>query len=225
MTEYVDKLEVLRANSEGGPSGPKGTMVKGVGNHSYGKTVEALEPIDYSIALDCPEGFAPYYGDDSDPVEHVFYRFIDDEDQRPKPYHQPQIGSFITAYVRMQMRRVILLRPDDWLYGDTDCAVFSSDVTSLLDIDNKRYGAWKIEEAGAEIQIIAKKVYRMVTAPGAKKKRSAKGMNVKKLLDEEFDDWYAGKPPEQEQMQRNNFLKVMQGAEMFRGQKRKGTKV
>lgn len=225
MREYVDKLETLRRTSEGGPSGPKGQMVKGVGNHSYGKTVEALEPIDYTIALECPDGYAPYYDDDIDPVEHVYYRFISEDDQRPKPYHQPQIGAFITAEVRMQMRRVILKRPDAWRYSDTDCVVFSEDMTKELDIDPARYGAWKIEESGSEIQIIAKKVYRLVTAPGAKKKRSAKGMNVKKLSDEDFDEWYDGTPPEQNQVQRQNFLKVMQGAEMFRGQKRKGTKV
>lgn len=37
MREYVDKLEVLRGNADGGPSGPSGTMVKATGNHSYAR--------------------------------------------------------------------------------------------------------------------------------------------------------------------------------------------
>lgn len=219
MREYVDKLERLRTTCDGGPSGPIGTMVKATGNHSYGKTVEQIEPIQFVLAAECPPDCLPYYGDGSDPLEHVYYRL--DEDRKPKAYHQPQIGAFITAYVRMVVRRAALLNPAAWLYADTDCVIFSESVTHLLDIDSKRYGAWKVEEDGTELQIIAKKVYNQ---PG-KNKRSAKGLHVKKLTDDDFDDWFDGNSPVQEQIQLQNFLNVMRGAEMFRMQKREGTRV
>lgn len=221
MREYVDKLETLRTTCEGGPKGATGTMVKGVGNHSYGKTVEQLEPLEYVVAAECPEGFAPYYGDEMEPFEHVYFRFVEEDEERAKAYHQPQIGAFITAYVRMVLRRAILLAPDNWLYADTDCVVFDCDMTSKLDIDSARYGAWKIEEEGTVYSIIAKKVYASEDATT----KSSKGLNVKRLTKKDFDDWYDGTPPEQVQTQRNNYLKVMQGAEMFRSQTRKGTSI
>lgn len=226
MNDYVDKLERGRMSAEGGPNGPIGTVYKNVGNHSYGKTVEQLEPIEYVLAAERPPGFLPFYADGLIPIAHVFFRIV--EDQRPKDYHQPQIGAFITAHVRMVVRRAALLRPGAWLYADTDCVVFSEDVTSELDIDARRYGAWKIEESGTHYKIIAKKVYAQTCGEDddlAKIKRSAKGLNVKKLSPQDFDSWYAGEPPTQEQVQRQNFLRVMQGAEMFRAQTRKGTAI
>ena len=219
MREYVDKLETLRTTCDGGPSGPIGTMVKMVGNHSYGKTVEQLEPINYLLAADCPDGFAPFYGDGLDPLDNIYFSFIEEDKIRPKAYHQPQLGTFITAHVRMVVRRAALLRPDSWLYADTDCVVFDSDVTELLDTDAKRYGAWKIEEQGTQYQIIAKKVYANLESGTG----HAKGLNVKRLTPQDFDKWYHGDAPVQDQVQRQNFMQVMRGAEMYREQTRSGT--
>jgi hypothetical protein len=130
----------------------------------------------------------------------------------------------------MVLRRVILLSPDNWLYSDTDCVVFDCDMTSKLDIDSSRYGAWKVEESGTVYQIIAKKVYASKEIKYDDKgrditERSSKGLSVKKLSESDFDRWIDGDPPEQEQTQRNNFLKVMQGAEMYRRQLRAGTAI
>lgn len=219
MREFVDKLETLRMNAEGGPSGPIGTMIKATGNHSYGKTVERVEPIEYVVAAECPDGFLPYYGDGSDPIEHIYWRF--DHDRKPKSHHQPQIGAFITSNVRMVLRRAALLAPDDWLYADTDCVVFSSDVTARLDIDAKRYGAWKIEETGALYRIIAKKVYASLDG----EHRSAKGLNVRRLTPDDFEGWFNGDAPVQDQTQLQHFFAVMRGAEMYRTQRRQGTRV
>lgn len=221
LREYVDKLEALRTTCEGGPSGPIGTMIKATGNHSYGKTVEQIEPIEYLLAKECPPDCLPYYGDGTDPIEHIYYRI--DNDRKPKAYHQPQIGAWITAHVRMVVRRAALIDPDAWLYADTDCVIFSRDVSAQMDIDPKRYGAWKVEETGAIYEIIAKKVYAQVG--GDKPKRSAKGLNVKRLTPEDFSRWYEGTPPVQDQIQINNFLSVMHGAEMYRHQTREGTRV
>jgi hypothetical protein len=223
MREYVDKLEHLRTTCEGGPKGPIGTMVKATGNHSYGRTVEQIEPIEYALAARCPDGFEPFY-DGLTEIEHVYYRL--DDDRRPKSHHQPQIGAWITAHVRMQVRRAALLAPDAWLYADTDCVVFTRDVTELLDIDPARYGAWKVEETGAIYQFIAKKVYaKIIDAPTFPKgaARSAKGMRARELTPAHFDRWFAGQVPEQMQTQLGSFLAVMHGAQMFRQQPRKGT--
>lgn len=223
MKDFVDKLERLRTTCEGGPSGPIGTMVKATGNHSYGKTVEQIEPLEYIIAAECPPDCLPFYGDGADPIEHIYYRI--DNDRKPKDYHQPQIGAWITARVRMVVRRAALENPSAWLYADTDCVIFSEDVSQSLDIDSKRYGAWKIEETGASYEIIAKKVYTEIRADDKAPKRSAKGLHVKKLSAQDFADWYEGKPPVQIQTQMNNFLSVMHGAEMYRAQRREGTRV
>lgn len=219
MREYVDKLETLRMNAEGGPSGPIGTMVKATGNHSYGKTLEDISPIEYLLALECPDDALPFYDNGFDELEHVFYRI--DTERKKKPYHQPQLGAFITAHVRMVLRRAVLLNPVAWLYADTDCIVFSEDMTSELDIHARRYGAWKIEEEGTEFRIIAKKVYSNMDAT----KRSAKGMNVRKLSADDFARWFEGDEPTQNQIQLNNFLAVLVGADMFRAQERSGTRI
>ena len=217
MTEYVDKLERIRTTCEGGPSGAIGTMIKATGNHSYGKSVEQNDGTEFLLATECPEGFAPFYADGFEPLQHVFFAF---SDQAPKDYHQPQLGAWITAHVRMVVRRAALLAPDAWLYADTDCVVFSEDVTAQLDVDPRRYGAWKVEEQGAEYRIIAKKVYQNVSTGQG----HAKGMNVRRLTDAHFQAWLAGEAPVQDQIHRNNFVRVMAGAEMFRAQTRSGTK-
>lgn len=219
MREFVDRLEVLRINAEGGPSGPIGTMIKATGNHSYGKTLERADPIEYVIAAERPEGFLDYYGDGFSPIEHVYFRF--DDDRKAKSHQQPQLGAFITAAVRMTVRRAALLDPESWLYADTDCVIFSSDVTARLDIDPKRYGAWKIEEIGTPYRIIAKKVYAALDLSHT----SAKGLNVRKLSADDFAEWYQGNEPVQEQTQLRNFLEVMHGMEMYRTQTRRGTRI
>lgn len=226
LSEYVNKLEHVRTTCEGGPSGPIGTMIKCVGNHSYGKTVEQLDGMELVIAKDAPPGFAEFMPmeDDGLSFPHVWYRMPDEAERDRKTsrnYHQPQIGAFITAHVRMVVRRAALADPEAWLYADTDCVVFSRDVTKRLPIDSKRYGAFKVEAAGEPYQIIAKKVY--ASLDGAT--RHAKGLNVKRLTGSDFDAWYSGIVPEQVQIQRQNFVKTMAGSEMYLERSRKGTRV
>ncbi|NBU60649.1 MAG: hypothetical protein EBS27_02585 [Actinobacteria bacterium] len=222
MTEYVNRLEHLRTTCPGGPSGAIGTMVKAVGNHSYGKTVEQTDPKEIIFSPECPVGFMPYAAPgETDPLgvlEHIWWRV---GDIVTRDYHQPQIGAFITAHVRMVLRRAMLIAPDAWLYADTDSVAFNRDVTDQMDIDPGRYGAWKIEESGTEYRIIAKKVY--ASLDGAK--RSAKGLNVKRLTNEDFEQWLNGTPPTQTQVQRQNFLKVMAGSEMYLERTRRGTAI
>jgi len=251
MTEYVDKLEYIRTHAEGGPSGAVGTMIKSVGNNSYGKTVEQLDGVEYMLAMECPAGFQaflpPEQGGDDLPI------WVNQKEPQHKDYHKPQIGAFITAHVRMVLRRAALVRPRSWLYGDTDCSVFDSDVTNLLDIDPKRYGAWKQEADGERYRIITKKVYSKVYGDDeitcercnhykrkkcalqvdfvtgcesySGKDQHAKGLNVKKLTIRQFQEWQKGNAPEQSQLHRNNIMKVLAGQEMYIQRVRKGTKI
>lgn len=221
LREYVNKLEHVRTTCEGGPSGAIGTMIKAVGNHSYGKTVEQLDALDIVIARECPPGFAEYFPSEDDAFifPHVWYRTTNES--RERVYHQPQIGAFITAHVRMVVRRAALVAPEAWVYADTDCVVFDRDVTRLLQIDPKRYGAFKVEANGEMYRIIAKKVYSSVDG----KIKHAKGLNVKRLTDDDFARWLDGVVPEQVQIQRQNFVKSMAGVDMYLERSRKGTRV
>jgi hypothetical protein len=216
MQEYVDRLELLRRTCEGGPSGPIGLMVKATGNNSFGKTAEESPALDFLIAADPPEGWHPYYGDGAEPIHHVHYRL---DPKRAKAHHQPQLAAWITAHVRMVVRRAALLAPHSWLYADTDCVMYDRDMTSRLDIDPSRYGAWKIEAEGEPYRLIAKKVY----AAEDMSSRSAKGLNISRLTSTDFDRWLAGEAPEQDQLHLGRLLHVLDGAEMYRPAHRAGT--
>ena len=217
LRELVDRLERIRTTAADGPSGALGTMIKAVGNNLFGKTAEHQLPIDYLLSADPPDDWEPYFGDGSEPLDHVWFRI---EQRRPKAYHQPQIAAAITAHCRMVLRRAALLNPDAWIYADTDCIVFSEDMTAQLPIDPKRYGAFKIEEAGTEYQFIAKKVYRAMDHSTVK----AKGLSKpQKLSADDWESWAEGSPPEQTQTQLQTLLAVIYGAEMYREQRRRGT--
>jgi hypothetical protein len=205
MRDYVQKLEALRINAPGGPKSAQGEMMKAIGNNSYGKTVEELGGYELVMAAEKPEGFFQYL-DGEEPIQHIWFRFAEPQS---RDYHQPQIGAFITAHVRMQIRRAILQAPDAWLYSDTDCCMYSRAVD--LPIDAGLYGLWKIECEGEHYRIITKKVYAAVDGSEMK----AKGMTTKKLSMQDFADWYDGKPPTIRQTQRQNFIAVMAGADMF----------
>lgn len=207
MEEYVDKLEHLRVTAPGGPNGAQGMVMKAIGNNSYGKTVEALDGIEVLMSKEQPEGFSEWLADDM-PFQHAWFRITKAEH---KPYHQPHLGCWITSHVRMVLRRAILLKPEDWLYSDTDCIIFKSDVLGL-DVHASRYGAWKQETNGEIYRIVTKKVYANLDASV----KHAKGVNTKYLTAEDFKRWYTGIAPEQLQIQRVNFARVMSGEEMFR---------
>ena len=215
MSGYVNKLEHLRINGPGGPKSAQGEMIKAVGNNSYGKTVERLEGMELVLTREPPQGWFPYQSED-DLLQHLWFKF---GEPQVRDYHQPQIGAFITAYVRMVLRRAININPEGWLYADTDCVAFDSPVD--LPLSATQYGYWKQETDGEHYRIIAKKVYASV---GAKEKH-AKGLNIKRLTDDDFKDWFNGIVPIQEQTQRQNFVAVMAGFDMFIERTRRGTSV
>jgi DNA polymerase type B, organellar and viral len=205
MKTLVDELEFLRFSDPAGPSGPLGTLAKNIGNNAFGKTLEHLDGMEIVLANECPENFTEYQPDD----EQQRFVFCKLGEPTHRDYHKPQIGAWITAHVRMVVRRAALMAPDAFLYADTDCVVFSRPVD--LPIDPRKYGLWKIEEAGALYRLITKKVY----SDFAGKVKHAKGLIVGKLTAEDFKRWYDGEPPRQVQIQRVNWLKVMTGETMF----------
>lgn len=205
MQDYVNRLENLRVNAPGGPKSAQGEMLKAIGNNSYGKTVEELGGYELVMSAERPEGFYQFLDDDAT-FNHIWFKF---GVPQMREYHQPQLGAFITAYVRMVVRRAILEAPEAWLYADTDCVMYTRPVQ--LPIDARQYGKWKIEAEGEEFYVIAKKVYAKVD--GTEKK--AKGLNVKRVSMGDFARWYDGTAPMQDQIQRQNFVAVMSGADMF----------
>jgi hypothetical protein len=215
LGDMVNELEVLRHSDPEGPSGPLGLMCKMLGNNAYGKTAERLDGIELILAAECPEGFAPY---DPENLPYVWFKF--NENKIFRPYHQPQLAAFITAHVRMVVRQAALLAGMAWVYADTDCIACSAPARGL-DIHPKRYGAWKQETDGELYQFIAKKVYN---EPG-QSCRHAKGLNVKRITDLEFSEWYKGKPPIQKQIQGQNFIKVMSGFDMYVERVKTGQKI
>lgn len=217
MTEFVDRLEQKRFSDPDGPSGPLGTIIKVIGNGSYGKTLERLDGVSLVMAKTCPEGMTQKVTDSDIPI------YVDIGEPHKAPYHQPQIGCFITAHVRLQVRDAAIIMPNEFVYADTDCVGFTAPAMHL-DIDPRRYGAWKAESQGVEYIFIGKKVYFGIEADGSVTKH-AKGLRVKELTQKHFEDWYAGEIPKQTQLQRVNFLKMVGGADMFHNLERTGTDV
>lgn len=215
MKEMVDELESLRYTDPEGPSGPLGTMVKVIGNSAYGKTLEVLEGMELIMAKEKPDDY-DYYMPEMEGFENVFYK---QGEPFSREYHQPQIGCFITAHVRLVVRHYALADADHFIYADTDCLVFSRDV-NFLEINPTRYGAWKRETDGKDYIIIGKKVYW-----GEDDTLHAKGLRVRELSKKDFEAWLKGQPPTQRQIQRNNFVKVIAGQEMFKEMDRRGTDV
>ncbi len=78
MADYVTALETLRSNAPGGPKGAVGTVIKAIGNNSYGKTLEVLSPLELVLSAECPPGYVDYYGEENpDQVPYVWCRLIE----------------------------------------------------------------------------------------------------------------------------------------------------
>jgi hypothetical protein len=212
----VDELERLRLTDPEGPNGPLGTMVKYIGNNAYGKTLERLDGLELVMAMECPPEFI-HYRVESPEFDDVYCRM---KEPFKRDYHRPQIGIFITAHVRLLVREAALQASEDFIYADTDCVVFSRPV-DFLDVDPKRYGAWKQESDGDPSIYVAKKAYWSEKD----NTRKAKGLRTKELQRADYEAWIAGRAPVQNQVQRQNFVKFMGDMYMFLENERTGTDV
>lgn len=221
MSDMVNNLEHCRMTCEGGPKGALGIIYKMIGNNAFGKTWEEHDGIRIVYANEPKEGYRQYRAEDPN-FDHVWiYR----EEPRKETYHKPQIGTFITAYQRINLMEQAWIAPHQFLYADTDCIVFTKEVTALLDIDDGRYGAYKVEALGAEYGFINKKVYySLETIDGITPKvASAKGIHSKELTLSIFEGWYNGILPVQQQVQRQNLKQSIGTGKMFLNRKRTGS--
>lgn len=219
MSAMVDRLEELRRTCPGGPKGPIGTMVKAIGNHSYGKTTERLATESVVIAGECPPDHAPWKPEE--PELECFWVALEDDPRSRKRYHRPQIGAFITAYVRMWLYDAIMAAPEAFLKADTDSLAFDRPVAHL-DVDPARYGAWKAEYAGERGIVIGKKCYLVIGADG-REHAVCKGLSVRRLHLEDYEDWLrTGEPPAQVQIQTLGWRAGVLG-DRYRVQERRGT--
>lgn len=223
MRAMVDKLEKLRHSDPLGPKGPIGTVAKFIGNNSYGKLCEQLWGEELVMSLEQPDGFIQYRAED----ENYNKIWVKIGEPQNRVYHRPQIAAFITAHVRMEVRRAALLGGEHWVYADTDCVAYTQPVTGL-NIHPTKYGAWKQETDGEHYRIITKKVYASVDGKVKHAKgmcvnqltkeeeiKHAKGIRIKPLTKEDFKKWYNGEPPEQIQLQCRNLLHVLSGFDMY----------
>lgn len=231
MTEMVDRLEVLRTtcrtpelcDRNGAckcPTDPIGTLCKSLGNNAYGKTTEQFGNLDIVIAHDAPDDswkpFAP-----ENPDLDLYWCRQSPEERRPRAYHVLQLGVFITASVRMKLYAAAMQSPENFLKADTDSVTFSAPVA--LDIDPKRYGAWKVEAAGTRAIIIGKKTYATFDSDGTFH-AVCKGISPKLLTVADYEKWIVtGEPPEQEMIQLISWRTAGLLGPMYRFQKRRGT--
>lgn len=217
MSEWVDGLQAARIAA--GPKTPKGLAIKSVGNNAFGKTFEEFDGLRLVISDQRPGTEYFRYRDDDPDYDDIWFTI---EDVRPADYHRPQLGSFITAYGRLQLMEAANFAPRAFQYADTDCVVFTEDVTWAMDVDPAIYGYWKVEEAGATYSFINKKAYFSHDADPDPKRLNyprvahAKGLHVQDLTLRQWHDWYDGTEiPEQQQLQRQNFVTTMADQDMF----------
>jgi len=184
-------------------------MTKALGNNAYGKTSERLDKrVLVLSAGGKPErevpgavtGWMPHEKwVDGDLAYEGFWITLIAEVERRR-YHRPHIAATITASVRMKLYEAIMLDPQAFLKADTDSLAFTRPVA--LDVDGKRYGAWKVEHEGTRAIIVGKKVYAFIDSGGVVAKAVCKGLHVKKLDTATFARWCStGDPPRQAQVQ------------------------
>lgn len=228
LQAMVDELEALRGSCEGGPAGPIGTMVKMLGNHSFGKTLEQPKNERIVICADNPTTdetkYGPWFpgyvaGAADDPHYDCYWFTIDDE--TAKVYHRPQIGAFITAGARMDMFDLASLAPEAFVKADTDSVAFTMPMAALeAQLHPSRYGALKLESDGDEHIVLGKKGYYNV----ATGKATCKGLHVGKLTEEHFRRWFEGEVPTQTQTQTLSWKRgVSIDGPQYRIQQRRGT--
>lgn len=216
MRQLADHLERARASCEGGPKGAIGTMIKAIGNNSYGKTVEEVDGIRYRFSADRP---GPEWHNFAGEVPEADHLWVTSEEVRDVDYHKLQIGVFITAYARCQLYAQFL-QHDCIIYADTDCLITTRDISAYLPISKSLYGAWKIEQDG-HIILLNKKSYCWVLERPVMK---WKGLTVRDLTPAQYVLCFSdGSPPVQVQTQRQSILKVLSGVTMFHEQERHGS--
>lgn len=191
MKAFVDRLEDRRRKFP--KDHPVNVVCKAIGCNAYGKTLQEPTTMRYVLSRRAPKGGFPVVesNEAGDPVEG-FWVVPETRDTR-RQYERPQLGAFITAFVRCVLFDAIMQDPDAFVKADTDSVSFTR--PQKLTISSWKYGAWKCESAGDFHIVVAKKVY------WSSEKTTAKGMRVRDLRRAHMERWYKGDVPLQNQVQ------------------------
>lgn len=213
MESYVTSLERKRKRFD--KTHPVNVLCKGLGNNAYGKTLQ--EPVTARIVLSKrkPRGGFPMVEADAEGSPIFGFWVVPETKDNRRVYERPQLGAFITAYVRCVLFDAIMGDPSHFVKADTDSVSFTRE--QALPISSWRYGAWKVESAGDYHIVVAKKVY------WSSEKVAAKGMRLRQLSRAAFERWYKGQVPKQTQIQLQSWKKRL--APTWKAQERRGTAV
>lgn len=215
MTAFVDGLEARRKQFDS--THPVNVLCKAIGCNAYGKTLQ--EPVTMKIVLSptMPKGAFPMVEANAEGAPVPGFWLVPERKDTRKNYERPQLGAFITAFVRCVLFDAIMGDVAHFVKADTDSVSFSRPQPHLP-LSKWKYGAWKIESDGEYHIVVAKKVY------WTPKKIVAKGMRTRKLSRAAFERWHKGDVPVQEQIQLQSWKKGAL-APAWRVQRRRGTRV
>jgi hypothetical protein len=194
---FVTDLETHRRNYP--KDHPVNVLCKAIGCNAYGKTLQEQVTMKVVVSAKRPKGGFPMVEADADgnPIWGLWY--VPETRDTRRNYERPQIGAFVTAFVRTIVFDAIMRDPSHFVKADTDSVSFTR--AQRLPISPWRYGAWKVEARGAFHIVIGKKVYWCAD------KTTAKGLRVRELDRAAFERWHAGQEPVQSQTQLQSFKK------------------
>lgn len=214
MRTFVNRLESRRKAFA--KDHPVNVICKAIGCNAYGKTLQEPVAMRIVLARKPPKGAVPMVEADEEGTPIPGFWMVPETRDTRRNYERPQIGAWITAFVRCVVYDTIMRDPDHFIKADTDSVSFTRKQNGIP-LSKWRYGAWKCESAGDFHIVIAKKVYYSAS------KIVAKGMRVKALTKRDFLRWERGIVPVQKQVQLVNFKASL--APAWRVQKRRGTGV
>lgn len=213
MARFVNSLEARRRTFP--KNHPVNLLCKNIGNNAYGKTLQEATQWRYVMAEKCPKG-GVHVNEDSETGEPIRGLWIVPESKDTRRcYERPQIGAFITAFIRCVLYDAIMADPDHFVKADTDSVSFTR--PQKLPVSSWQYGKWKVESAGAFHIVIAKKVYWTA------KHTVCKGLRTKGMGRRLFERWSLGEIPVQTQIQLVSWKKGV--APSWRVQRRRGTHI
>lgn len=197
----IDQLEKLRAKG-----GALKAIAKAIGNSAYGKFAQRGNNEEYQIShLKPSKGWFRYdaFGEYKNlwVTPNIKKHWTND-------FYQPQLSTFISAYVRMELRRAIIKQGAAFLYCDTDSMILTQRAKGI-EIHPTKFGAWKCEAINHEMVIVGRKTYADLTA-----------LNVVsscvRLSVDDVVKWLEGQTPKTEMQTRTNYLNALFGEPMFK---------
>jgi hypothetical protein len=132
---------------------------KAFGNSVVGKLAQGRERTDVCYASYPPDtSWHPFITTTQDIVPYLWARTTD----KPASYHHIDAATVITARVRNQVYNLMgawQARGGSVYHVDTDGAIISADPNGIIDLDDKRIGAWRNEGFDSQCTVIRAKCY------------------------------------------------------------------